>query len=87
MLPLSHGSPGKSNFGCCLAFYFLSQTLSHFLGKGVEELLFLPSAVCICKTEETAQFAAWEGISSEEREDHKPALDAEDNTSLVQPEK
>lgn len=67
--------------------FFLSQALAHFLGKGVEKFIFLPFAIHTGKTQETAQFAVWEGMSRKETGGHKPAMDAEENTSLLWPQK
>lgn len=53
----------------------------------MEKLIFLPSNIHTGKAQETAQFAVWEEMSSKERRGHKLAMDAEESTSLLQPQK
>lgn len=86
MLALSPTSLWKSSASTSPLFPISHQALVHSLGKGVEKLILLPSAIHTGKTQETAQFAVWEGISSEGR-GHKLAMDAEETTPLLQPQK
>lgn len=65
--------------------YFLSQALPHYLEKGMEELLFLPSA--FKKLRRQHDLLEELGMSSKERGDRKPALHVEQSTSLVWPQK
>lgn len=49
--------------------------------------LFSYYLVSTRKTQETAQFAVWEGMSSKENEGYKLAMESEETTSLSQPQR
>lgn len=73
-------------FSCYPSFisHFPSQALVRSLGKGVEKLILLPSAIHSGRTQETAQFAVWEGMNNKGRGGHRLTIDAEETTLLSQ---
>lgn len=77
-LPFRFQIPHSGKVHLLPRLYFLSQALVHSLKKIVDKLIFLPSAAHTGKSQETAQFAVWEGMSSKERGGHRLAIGAEE---------
>lgn len=50
----------------------------------MEKLILLPSAIHSGRTQETAQFAVWEGMNNKGRGGHRLTIDAEETTLLSQ---